>query len=147
MIRPIKHYDEARVRHIYYHCHPMWPEPREHEFFCYPTLVYIANYEIVGYTSFSISELHGLKTLVGHDVGVHPDFTGLGYGSKLHDARVAYGVGVGCRRFIGMTWDANKAMTQIFIKSGYHACEIAQGAYPNNTPPCDGVIWVGNLGG
>ena len=140
--RPMRADDEPAVRKLYAQGHPFWPARAEPWYFTYPTLVMEVDGEILGFTSFAIGEMTGLRVVQGADLVVELSYRGAGIGIALHRARLALGAEVGATWFSGVTQPDNAAMHRIFLACGHHACQPIRRYYPDGG---DGVLYAGAI--
>lgn len=146
--------DLGGVEALYALCHPVWPSRAPAWYLATNTLVLHDQGHLIGMTSGSVTVPPSLElarqgewVMYGHDVCVHPDYRGKGYGMMLATARMQLGRQAGCQTFIGATWTGNAAMRAILEHLGCRAwSDPVPGIYPWHDPPDDaGVIYIGRL--
>src|SRR3990167_10461161 len=140
--RPMRADDEPAVRKLYAKGHPFWPPRPEPWYVTYPTLVMEMDGAILGFTSFAIGEITGLRVVQGADLVVDLTYRGAGIGIALHRARLALWAAIGATWFSGVTQPDNTAMQRIFLACGHHACQPIRRYYPDGG---DGVIYAGAI--
>lgn len=145
-IRPMRASEEPAVRSLFAACHPGWPPPHPHFFFLNPTLVALEGRTVVGFTSCRLNTgPDDVVSLYGVDVCVIPAHRGRGLGHQLHEARLVLGREAGARHFVGMARRDNLPMLAIFRAHGMRELITVPGHYHYDTPPADGVAYIGEM--
>lgn len=114
----IRENDLDRVVTLAALCHPTRPAHPPLWFLAYPTVGAFDVDHLVGYASFTINLVGEQVTIMGMDVGVHPNFRRFGIAKQLYRARVRLGRAAGATQWLATVQDGDTTILPWMEKRG-----------------------------